>query len=288
MKKTIHTLLTAAMFAASNAMAMPAVAEDGNAGRPVVDPVETIRLEDPNWNSGQQENDPQVTTTTKLIEATKTTTVTLYGVCPSTTTIRDINQLTTTVVEPVYGTKPTTSLTATTTSIPDDVITLTTTTVQPVYGPPLQDFVGDVNFDGYVDSFDILAVRKMLVKGTERYSDQFMEAYYADMNNDGKLSISDLILLQQYVLGKVTKQELQQRFNYWYGSHNIEIEQITTAPENTTTTGTSTTTTTTYEPIKDTVVTLYGIMPSRDAKAQMINPNQTTETTAQQITPEEK
>ena len=183
MKKTIHTLLTAAMFAVSNAMAMPAVAEDGNTGRPVVDPVETIRLEDPNWNSGQQENDPQVTTTTKLIEATKTTTVTLYGVCPSTTTIRDIYQMTTT----------------------------TTTAPQPVYGPPLQDFVGDVNFDGYVDSFDILAVRKMLVKGTERYSDAQMEAYYADMNNDGKLSISDLILLQQYVLGKVTKQELQER-----------------------------------------------------------------------------
>jgi len=260
MKKTIHTLLTAAMFAASNAMAMPAVAEDGNAGRPVVDPVETIRLEDSDWNS--ENADPKVTTpaSAQIINATMTTTVPLYGVVVSNTATRDIYQMTTT----------------------------TTTAPQTVYGPPLQDFVGDVNFDGYVDSFDILAVRKMLVKGTERYSDAQMEAYYADMNNDGKLSISDLILLQQYVLGKVTKQELQERFNYWYGSHNIEIEQITTAPENTTTTGTSTTTTTTYEPIKDTVVTLYGIMPSRDAKAQMINPNQTTETTAQQITPEEK
>ncbi|MCR4638399.1 dockerin type I repeat-containing protein [Ruminococcus sp.] len=257
MKKSIHTLLTAALFATANVSAMPVMAGEGPTSAP---PAEAAY--DP---ASEQIQD-------------------VYGPPPSV-----LVDVTTTTTQLVYGTQPTTKLiseTSTTTSVTNTetwtnyFTTTTTTAPQPAYGPPLQDFVGDVNFDGNVDSFDLVAVRKMLVKGTDKYSDAQMEAYYADMNNDKKLTIADLILLQEYVLGKVTKEELQQRFNYWFGSHDIEIEQITTSQDiNTTTTST---TTTIYYPIQDTIVTLYGIAPSRNVREQMINPNRTTKTTANQ------
>ena len=172
----------------------------------------------------------------------------------------------------------------------------TTTEPQPVYGPPLQDWVGDVNLDGSVDSFDVLSVRKMLVKGTDQYGEEYKEAYYGDMNNDKKLTIADLLLLQKYVLGKVTKQELQDQFHYWYGSHNVEIEKIeppvpVTEPEDDPVATTTTTTTTTYDPRQDIVVTLYGIAPVDGIKGDIRfdrNGSDTTETLPQDTTGQEK
>jgi len=250
MKKSIHTLLTAALFATANLSATPVVAEDG-ASVPKPEAAEPMLLSEQSEKEGDTDSVSADGLDYKILKATTKSMATVYGPPPTTT----VN----------------------TTAIID----MTTTTVQPVYGPPLQNYVGDVNFDGNVDSFDLVAVRKMLVKGTDKYSDAQMEAYYADMNNDKKLTIADLLLLQEYVLGKVTKEELQQRFNYWFGSHDIEIEQITTSQDINTTT-TSSTTTTIYYPIQDTIVTLYGIAPSRNVREQMINPNRTTKTTANQ------
>lgn len=318
MKKSIHTLLTAALFATANLSAMPAVAEDGSSVCPKPETLEAVSMSassedgENSVNNALQgfdeaairkTNKPMapvygppptttVTTTTEKAFVTTTTTQTLYG-APITSKL--VTTTTTMPPQPAYGAMPTTSVVTsattskttkqTTTTTTSNIFTTTTTTApQPVYGPPLQDYVGDVNLDGSVDTFDILAARKMLLSGKERYSDGYMEAYYADLNNDGKLTVADLILLQEYVLGKVSKQELQQRFNYWYGSHNIDIEQITTAPNDDN--KTTTTTTTTYEPRKDVTVTLYGIAPSRNAREQMINP--TTETTADISQTEEK
>ena len=181
---------------------------------------------------------------------------------------------------PLYGTTAPINL--------EEYLTTTTTVPQPVYGPPIQDWVGDVNLDGSVDSFDVLSVRKMLIKGTDKYSDEYKEAYYGDMNNDGKLTIADLILLQKYVLGKVTKQELQQQFHYWYGSHDVEIEQIYpdvpgTAPENNPIV--TTTTTTPYDPRQDVVVTLYGIAPIKDVITDFTAEDQ--DTPAQEAQPQD-
>ena len=202
----------------------------------------------------------------------------------------------------VYGTQPprttTTTIdheddpfyTTTTTSNLEEFFTTTTTEPQPVYGPPIEYFLGDVNLDGSVDSFDVLSVRKMLVKGTDQYGEEYKEAYYGDMNNDGKLNIADLLLLQKFVLGKVTKQELLGQFGYWYRSHNTEIEKIeppvpVTEPEDDPVT---TTTTAPYDPRQDVVVTLYGIAPIKDvikdftAKDTFTQEDQPQDTTTQE------
>ena len=221
MKKSLHTLLTAAMFAVANvsAVSASAAADNGKAERPVVDPVEKISLSDQEMEQWKEE------------------------------------------LEKITSTGVTSTQTA------QFMTTTTTTAPQLVYGPPLQDNVGDVNLDGLVDSFDVLAVRKMLIKGVERYSDGFMEAYYADMNNDGKLTIADLILLQRYLLGKITKAELQDQYHDWYGSHNIKIEKIDSDTTDVTTEENEpvfTTTFTEFDPGKEIVISLYGIKPSID------------------------
>ena len=310
MKKTLRTVITAAMFAAANMSAIPAAAGEANAVPQFRNDTEreVYRNFSPVYGPGPTY---EVTTTTADIEEVLTTTTTtdypvpLYGTQPPRTTTSDLQgsfvSSTTTTTVPVYGVLPPRTTTTTidrvdpinntTTSINlDEILTTTTTQPQPVYGPPLQDWVGDVNLDGYVDSFDVVAVRKMLVKGTQNYAPgSTMEAYYGDMNNDGKLSIADLLLLQQYVLGKISKSELQQKFGYWYGSHNVPIEQIYppvpgTAPEN----NPIATTTTTYEPIQDVVVTLYGIAPIKDvikdftAKDTFTQEDQPQDTTSQE------
>ncbi|MBP5580109.1 MAG: dockerin type I repeat-containing protein [Ruminococcus sp.] len=256
MKKTIHTLLTAAMFATSSAVAMPAIAEGGNAGRPVVDPVETIRLEDPNWNSGQQKNDPQVTATvtTQLINTTMTTTQTLYGVRLSQTTTSTID--------------------------PDKLVFLTTTTTMPLYGPAITAAsMGDVNNDSSIDIFDMVALRKMLIQG---YNDQNSSKYNADVNLDGKVNIADLVLLQNFLLGKIDRLN---DAGPWAISPPTVIEQITTKPD---WQNITTETTTTYEPVRDTIVSLYGITATQKVREEFINPNKTTETTAEKLPKEEK
>jgi len=288
MKKTLRTVVTAAMFAAANMSAIPAAAGENAAVPDLRNDVEREAYRNFAPVYGPGPTYPITTTTTDLQENFITTTTTqtypVYGVMPPRTTTTTINH----EDDPFYNT--------TTTSDLEEFFMTTTTEPQPVYGPPLQDWVGDVNLDGSVDSFDVLSVRKMLVKGTDQYGEEYKEAYYGDMNNDKKLTIADLLLLQKYVLGKVTKQELQDQFHYWYGSHNVEIEKIeppvpVTEPEDDPVATTTTTTTTTYDPRQDIVVTLYGIAPVDGIKGDIRfdrNGSDTTETLPQDTTGQEK
>ena len=278
MKKNLHTFLTAAMFAAANVSAVPAAAESGTAVRPQVDPVEKISFDGENDNGWPQFGEKDYEAFMEnIVTGTSWAPYGVYGP-PA---YFDLTTTTTTEPMVLYG--PPWVFTTTTTTSEDEGTTtgmtttmfepwMTTTTTklpQPAYGPPLQDFVGDVNFDGMVDCFDVLAVKKMLLKGTDRYSAANMEAYYADLNNDGKLTLADLVLLQKYLLGQVSKKELQEKYGYWYGSHDIEIEQIgSPVTDVTSTSGKKPTVTTTkiseFDPGSDIVISLYGIKPSID------------------------
>ena len=243
MKKTIHTLLTAALFATANVSAMPVVAGEDPTAAP---PAEAAY--DPASDQIQD----------------------VYGPPPTTTVGQTTN---------VNVTTSTTSATNTGTSIIENLLTTTTTTVEILYGPTVPyNRLGDVNEDGDVDIFDLVALRKLLVSGQSRsfYSDN-----YADVNFDRKVNVADLVRLQQFLLGKIDSLNDGQ----WDFMRGKTIETVAANNDQDIET---TTTTTIYNPVKETIVTLYGIAPSRDVRNQMINPNQTTETTAQQITPEEK
>lgn len=61
---------------------------------------------------------------------------------------------------------------------------------------------GDVNGDEAVDSFDMISVRKALT-GKEFSSDAARKA--ADVNRDGEFSVADALLIQQYILGKISE-----------------------------------------------------------------------------------
>ena len=57
---------------------------------------------------------------------------------------------------------------------------------------------GDVNFDGFVDSFDIAAARRGIING---FSDAMAEKA-ADVDGSGKAEIADVVLIQNFVLKK--------------------------------------------------------------------------------------
>lgn len=282
MKKTIHTLLTAALFATANMSAMPVVAEDG--GTAVQSPkiAKQMSLSESSGKRGDTNNVKAEGVNYNILKATTKSVAPVYGPAPTTTVnTTALVDVTTTTVQPVYGTQPTTQLTSTTsatntgTSITDTLVTATTTTVEILYGPVVpRSRLGDVNEDGDIDIFDLVALRKLLVSGISRsfYSDN-----YADVNFDRKVNIADLVLLQQYLLGKID--------NIYDGDWDFmrgkTIEQITTEPDYNTPTGT-TTTTTTYDPRTETIVTLYGVTMTEKARQEMINPNRTTKTTAEQ------
>lgn len=252
MKKTIHTLLTAAMFAAANMAAMPAVAEDGNSLTPNLEPAESLSFGDTNTNNDNSDD------------------ISAEGVG------KNILKATTKSMAPVYGPPPTT--TVNTTSLPEWLMTTTTTTVEILYGPTVPyNRLGDVNEDNNVDIFDLVALRKLLVSGQSRsfYSDN-----YADVNFDRKVNIADLVRLQQFLLGKIDSLN----DGNWDFMRSKTIETVSANDEQ----DIETTTTTTYKPGRVTTVTLYGIMPARSVNAQYIDPDETTYTTAEEITPEEK
>ncbi len=107
----------------------------------------------------------------------------------------------TTAIHTVYGPP---SVFTTTTTVPDIEVATTTTDYviaelqtngQPVYGPaPLY---GDVNADNRVDVFDMIKLREEFAKGSPSYS------FATDVNNDYKVSVADLVILQKYLLGKI-------------------------------------------------------------------------------------
>jgi hypothetical protein len=56
---------------------------------------------------------------------------------------------------------------------------------------------GDLNMDGAVDAFDIIACRKAII--SEDYSGYDVKA--GDLNGNDRLDVGDLILLKKFVLG---------------------------------------------------------------------------------------
>ena len=279
MKKTIHTLLTAAMFAAANMAAMPAVAEDGNSLTPNLEPAESLSFSDTNTNNDNSDDISAEGVGKNILKATTKSMATVYGPPPTTTVnTTALIDVTTTTTQPVYGTQPTISLTSTTTSLPEWLMTATTTTVEILYGPTVPyNRLGDVNEDNNVDIFDLVALRKLLVSGQSR---SFDSDNYADVNFDRKVNIADLVRLQQFLLGKIDSLN----DGNWDFMRSKTIETVSANDEQ----DIETTTTTTYKPGRVTTVTLYGIMPARSVNAQYIDPDETTYTTAEEITPEEK
>lgn len=254
MKKTIHTLLTAALFATANLSAAPVTAEESPTPAPP-----PAAAYDPEMDQIQD----------------------VYGPPPITTVDPSaLVDVTTTTTQPVYGTQATINLNSTTTTTTtEDLMRLTTTTVEILYGPVVpRNRLGDVNEDGDVDIFDLVALRKLLVSGQSRsfYSDN-----YADVNFDRKVNMADLVRLQQFLLGKIDSLYDGQ----WDFMRGKTIETVTGNNEQDIET---TTTTTTYNPGKVTTVTLYGIIPAKSVNAQYNNPNKTTETTAEPQTPQEE
>lgn len=99
-------------------------------------------------------------------------------------------------VYPVYGTQPAwTTVTPTTSYDPETDIPL------PVYGPPpvLKKDLGDLDHDGRVTAFDMVLFRQNFIDG---YYDTIEYARY-DVNQDGRIGVADLVMLQRYLLGQI-------------------------------------------------------------------------------------
>jgi len=220
MKKSLHTVLTAAAFALSmnNATVMPTGAAEKNVTvkSSAEDIVKvTSRPEQPAYGTL-----PAYETTTSSVEDIVTTTNMMtypaYGtIQPYTTTSTVetiINQFTTTV-ETVYG--PPAWFTSTTTT--EDIINTTTTMTYPVYG--VMQIFGDLNWDEKTDVFDLITLRKAILNNEYRLE--------YDVNDDGEVGIADLISLQNFILGRYTTRDEM---------YNPEIPDVTTLIETFTTT----------------------------------------------------
>lgn len=68
-------------------------------------------------------------------------------------------------------------------------------------GQPQQIIIGDINGDGAVDVFDMISARKGIVSGFTTTSAEIC----ADVDQSGVFDVSDLVLLQQYILRKITE-----------------------------------------------------------------------------------
>lgn len=69
----------------------------------------------------------------------------------------------------------------------------------PVTNAPDDFIAGDVNCDGRVDAYDMVAMRKGVPTGTFN-SEAAKNA--ADVDADGKVTVADLVILSNYILGK--------------------------------------------------------------------------------------
>ncbi|WP_295086839.1 glycosyl hydrolase 53 family protein [Ruminococcus sp.] len=87
----------------------------------------------------------------------------------------------------------TTTTTSTTTTTTTTTTTITTTTTTAEFTETKEIILGDINSDGAIDVFDVVALRKAVIAGEK--SAEF------DLNADGKIGIADLVKLQVYILG---------------------------------------------------------------------------------------
>ena len=91
-------------------------------------------------------------------------------------------------------TSTTTTTTTTTTSTTTTTTTTTTVTTTTMPTQTVTEVRGDINHDGVIDSFDLIAFRKIVL------SDKKPLAHY-DLNSDGEVGIADLVKLQRFILG---------------------------------------------------------------------------------------
>lgn len=187
MKKTVQTIMTAAMFAAAiNTI-------------PSGTPAKTVSASAVDYNPAVEETQdvygpPPVTTITEPMVQP------VYGPSPYWTTTpvseETVTSPTTTVPATVYGPP----IAWDTTTEPVETVPATTgfPTV-PVYGPPIA-WIGDMNMDGRLDVFDMIELRKAYTEGG--VSGGWLDLYRADVNQDGAIGIADLVMLQNYLLGK--------------------------------------------------------------------------------------
>jgi glucuronoarabinoxylan endo-1,4-beta-xylanase len=71
-----------------------------------------------------------------------------------------------------------------------------------VDGPsPVTFVLGDINCDGNVDNFDMVAARRALISGT--FSSN-ISSLAADVDMSGEYNVTDALLIQQFILGKIT------------------------------------------------------------------------------------
>ena len=61
---------------------------------------------------------------------------------------------------------------------------------------------GDINNDGKITSMDAAICLQIIAAEPIDFTEQ--EKARADVNNDGKITIYDLLLIQKYILGKVS------------------------------------------------------------------------------------
>ncbi|WP_294755239.1 glycoside hydrolase family 11 protein, partial [uncultured Ruminococcus sp.] len=67
--------------------------------------------------------------------------------------------------------------------------------------PPKKAVMGDVNFDGVIDSLDMITARKAILTGELKGS--ALKA--ADVDQNSKFETADLVLIQSYILKKITE-----------------------------------------------------------------------------------
>ncbi len=87
----------------------------------------------------------------------------------------------------------------------EDVIGDVQNEFQGVYGPPWMmlpesQWRGDAYEDGVIDAYDMVELRKILLNGAN--SD--WDAMRADVNGDGEVGISDMVMLQKYLMGQIS------------------------------------------------------------------------------------
>ncbi len=67
--------------------------------------------------------------------------------------------------------------------------------------PPKQVILGDVNFDGVIDSLDMIAARKAIIKGD--LTGASLKA--ADVDQNGKFEVADLVNIKKFILRLITE-----------------------------------------------------------------------------------
>ena len=61
-------------------------------------------------------------------------------------------------------------------------------------------YIGDINNDGAVDVFDLIEARKGLISGG--FFEGSRSFLAADVNSDGDFNVADIVLLEEYIIGK--------------------------------------------------------------------------------------